>query len=896
LTAVTLVVFASVGAFAPAAASFAGSQNVTVPGSGTQTTTWTGTIPAPSTHPASSCPNHLDPTADYEDIVLTVPANLYNANMATFTFAITWATASTTADEILSLLDSSDNVIQSSDGSTNTETVTVTNLAAGTYHVVACGFINQNATPYTGSLKITTVPTPPPPTPYPAANVSFGVPTVMDPIHTFGEPDIGVSALSNVFASGPAGTGTQRSLWEGSVDGGQTFRLICPAPNPLPSAVQGCNSPPGGGDTDIAFDHHSPQGQYFSDLFALAGFRVAATHDEGSTQPAQGVQGSAGATPEVDRQWFAVFDPPPNTSTSAYTGARPLVYNEFGPAPSVWTKSNDGINFTRADHNVKHFGADGYPSIDQVTGKVFEATYSGNSILLNIGTPQVTGDLCFLDATVAEAPCPAASPLITVASGIINSGDVANFVVSSMDSARNLYVVWVGRSGTPSQRQVFVSAASAASNWTTWFGPVQVSDGTPQTGDAVNVFPWIKAGGSGLADAVWYGDSSGQDPSNANSGHVWNVFMSPLRFPTDANGGVTGVPAAGSLSIAKVTPHPMDYLDICLSGTGCIQAKGNRNLADFFQVNMGNDGAAEIIYDDMSNGLIQTGPMAPSTPADHPGAAVVTIARQNSGVGLLGSTVVGPSAAPVSGLADTPSDALYPVMGGTSQPALDLLSSSLGLSGTTLTVTMKVADLGQTALTNAAQATQGTDFQYVTRWQMGNTLYYAEMYGTPANLGASLGSAQFSAGKTQSIDLCSVSACDPHVLTYPEVNPPDTMPEITGSSATCPPNPGINSPCTITISVNTAHVGSPTGSSLLEEVGAYAFASARPQSVSTNAQAQVDQVPLEVDGVCCYNFQGSGGASVPEFPIPVAALFGALAILGGGIALGRVRGRKELVA
>src|SRR5207253_133535 len=50
--------------------------------------------------------------------------------------------------------------------------------------------------------------------------ITFGVPSVMDPIHTFGEPDIGVDALGHVFVSGPTGTGTQRSLWEGSVDGG----------------------------------------------------------------------------------------------------------------------------------------------------------------------------------------------------------------------------------------------------------------------------------------------------------------------------------------------------------------------------------------------------------------------------------------------------------------------------------------------------------------------------------------------------------------------------------------------------------------------------------------------------------------------------------------------------
>src|SRR5256885_11850779 len=45
--------------------------------------------------------------------------------------------------------------------------------------------------------------------------------------------------------------------------------------------------------------------------------------------------------------------------------------------------------------------------------------------------------------------------------------------------------------------------------------------------------------------------------------------------------------------------------------------------------------------------------------------------------------------------------------------------------------------------------------QYVTRWQMGNTIYYAAMENTALNQPV------FFAGKAQSVDLCSVSACFP---------------------------------------------------------------------------------------------------------------------------------------
>src|SRR5437764_1898853 len=108
-----------------------------------------------------------------------------------------------------------------------------------------------------------------------------------------------------------------------------------------------------------------------------------------------------------------------------------------------------------------------------------------------------------------------------------------------MDSARNLFVVWCIGSDDPSKRQVYVSAASAAGGWKNWTPPVQVSDASTGTGDAVNVFPWIKAGGPGRADAVWYGSDKNADPST-NAGQSWNVFMAQVVFPTDGTGAVGG--------------------------------------------------------------------------------------------------------------------------------------------------------------------------------------------------------------------------------------------------------------------------------------------------------------------------------------------------------------------
>lgn len=695
--------------------------------------------------------------------------------------------------------------------------------------------------------------------------IAFSVPSIVDPIHTYGEPDILVDPHGPVYASGPTGTGTQRSVWNASVDGGHTYRLV--DQGPPPTAIVSLAGPqPGGGDTELAVDHTGKT--YFADLYALLCLRVATTTDRGATTQQNVYPGGCAAFPGADRQWLAIFDPPGGVTQSAYKGPFPLTYmeyNDLGVDPfnptaigaAQWTKSLDGLNYSRASLGGE-YGADGYPSIDQVTGKVLQAEYDGagasnisgtSKILLNIGTPDSSGQLTLLDDPAGGST----ANLITVASGVPdNTGEAANFVVSSIDSGRNLFVAWVGRSTDPSKRQVWISVASANSGWTNWSAPVQVS--SPPS--MVSIFPWIKAGGPGRADVVWYGSDVTANPS-LDAGQKWDVYMSQVVFPTTNRSYIGGAP---SVQQVKVTPHPMHYDSACLAGTGCIASQGNRNLADFFQVTIDRTGAAEIVYDDTSNKLCQQNP--PFTPAnnqtvDHCGAPVVSVARQSQGPGLFGSNVVGPSNAPISGQPDNRGDALFPVIGGTNVPGMDILSNQLKLDTTnhTLTVTEKIVDLSNPAAT-ATQTAGGAFQQYVTRWQMGNTIYFAAMENTVAN------QPMYFAGKAESIDLCSVSACFPHVVTYPEpllqqsVTQTDVHPE-TGT-VSCPTVPSASNPCTLTITVQIADIGGPTVSSLLEEVGSYNFASSHTAGyIAPNIQAQEDNVPLEIDGVCCFNFKAS---------------------------------------
>ena len=222
--------------------------------------------------------------------------------------------------------------------------------------------------------------------------------------------------------------------------------------------------------------------------------------------------------------------------------------------------------------------------------------------------------------------------------------------------------------GTGQDWQIFTTIASAATGWTNWATPVQVS----QAPADVNIFPWVAAGDgplcetsvaaqvacAGRSDLTWYGTNDNTEgPSGTTGGNqVWNVYMAQVVWPVDAaNSATPGAYAGGgplSNTMVKVTPHPMQYGEICLLGTGCITAQGNRNVADYFEVNIDRLGAAVISYDDNSNNLLQTGFPSTAQAADHAGAGVITMARQTNGPGLLGTDVSaacsGPSPCPWS--------------------------------------------------------------------------------------------------------------------------------------------------------------------------------------------------------------------------------------------------------
>jgi hypothetical protein len=766
----------------------------------------------------------------------------------------------------------------------------------------------------------------------------FATPTIVDPVNLYGEPDLRQDPAhpNTWYASGPWGTGTQLSIWNRSVDGTHTFRELHDKPDPLHTGGS-VRQPPGGGDTEIAIDH---TGKFYgADLGALITQKAIMSTDQGVTLQQQSVprvfQDTQGAG--TDRQWFGLWDPPDPAAAhanSAYKGPFPVNYMVYLAAvgancacgelvaSSVPSASGDtsqvGLDYgcdatSMGSANCPDWplAQDGPVFTDQLTGKVVQAIES------KAGTPAVAVLTPGASGYMAKYELHDVAALDNATTGAI-------FPVIAEDSARNAYLVWVERPNGdrgPRSWQVFYSwsPAGADSEWNHWSPPIRVSRAPSNT----SIMPWVVAGSGGNIDVAWYGTNSNtsnpSDESVADTAAAsWYVYMAQVTGANSAQPSITQI---------KAYDRPMHHGSICLAGLGCITQQGNRNLADFFEITKDAQGAAYIVFDNTANDLIEQVPVVqqsfPEGTADHLGAGIVEVVRQVSGTGLNGTPITSPTDVGVDGITSAAGDALYEPIGGTNYPGLDVRGVSLKANGDKLEATIQVTD--PTAVGAAAAAIGAPFVDFVVRWEFGSKLYFAA-----AEYNITGGSPTFFEGASQSIDLCSVSACDPHIMTYPGPDiAPNTSRATTGTVTNADAASG--APGSITIDVPRADVGGPNNGDRLDSVGAYSLVSLLSfDTPLPNAMAENDMVPVEVDGACCFTpflgrvaaqtttttvtgtngssgVQGitaGGGATSPALPNTAAAasvrpgVVGAwvAAMLGAAVLLTRVRRRPRRAA
>jgi hypothetical protein len=674
------------------------------------------------------------------------------------------------------------------------------------------------------------------------STIGFGSAVIVNPVETYGEPDIKIAGDGTTYVSGPWGTGTQRSIWDRSVDGGRTFRRMHATPMTSANDSDTFIPGPGGGDTEIAIARDGDV--YYSDLAALVTLKTVFWDNANRSMqtglidnPLQDING-------YDRQWFALWDPP--SRPAGYSGPLPVNYLTSAEAlaatdcdpPALGAcagtyYSTDGVTYSDRTETYP-LSNDGPLAIDQQTGTVIEAISVDS-------TNDVGVALLTRDQTNPSDPALKKADIVKIADLPANTGTDALFPVIGFDTARNAYVAWVTRgennqtsASDPNAWQIFYSYATAASGWKTWSPPVKLSSAPSNT----NVMPWAVAGSAGRLAVVWYGtDDSTHDPSTEDAHQVWNVQLAMIS---------NAASSSPQIQQLQVTRHPSHYGTICLEGTGCIAVQGNRNNADFFYDTVDpRDGALAIVFNDTSNELIQGNLIPPADgTVDHRGAPVVTILRQNSGVGLFGTAVGGDPTFGTS-LKDATGDALFdPIYGSASVPGLDLRGASVSSSGSNFVFKVDVSsldDFGQ-----ALSATGAGAVDYVVRWigpsvvdptdGTRNPIYYAAAEST--------GSAPtFFAGKAVTIELCSVSGCFPHVTDYPA--PPNGGTTVTGSLV----QGSKGNPDSLLITVPKSLVG---GGSLLESLSVFTFARSHSASQPiTSTEGEAGILPIQVDGVCC---------------------------------------------
>jgi hypothetical protein len=692
--------------------------------------------------------------------------------------------------------------------------------------------------------------------------LAFATATVVDPVNLYGEPDLrnDPSKPAVWYASGPWGTGTQRSIWNQSQDGTHTFRELHDHPDPLHTG--GSILGPGGGDTEVAVDH---TGKFYgADLAALITQHALTSTDRGKTFNSQPLPSVFRDSAGTDRQWFGLWDPPnpaASRAASGYTGAFPINYMTYlqagtGSGETVASSVPVGTDTSQVglDYACQPGAAgpalcpnwpvngDGFVFLDQLTGKVVQA------IDFNTGAPGAS------DQAAVEVITPDTNGYMHLGTGpadpkrpqehkvfqLTKASTSAIFPVIAEDAQRNAYYIWVERpdaARVATSWQVYYawSPPGADSQWDHWSAPIKVS--TPPS--ATSIMPWAVAGGDGNLDIAWYGtDKALTDPESDNdpltAAASWYLYMAQVQHAASASPTITQV---------RAVDHPMHHGSICLSGLGCILVQGNRNLADFFEITTDATGAAYIVYDNTANDLIDQVPVieadAPEGVVDHKGAELVHVVRQIGGPGLNGGFINQPTDIGVNKITSGAGDALYDPVSGVNYPGLDILGVSLLQNDANLVAEIKVSDLSK--VTAAAAAIGAPFIDFVVRFEYKSKLYFGAV-----ELPAGQDTGLFFDGASQSIDLCSVSACDPHILTYPG----PTVAPLTSHLISGQVEAATN---TIRLLIPRADVGNPQKGERLDSVGAYSFAQLGSAfAPETNAQAQADQAPVEVDGACCF--------------------------------------------
>jgi hypothetical protein len=536
---------------------------------------------------------------------------------------------------------------------------------------------------------------------------TFGNPTISGVQGTGFEQGLRIDRSGRVYTSAPGSLSSTVSYINHSIDGGQTFKWVAGAVQPVGKPTT-CT---GGGDSELATD--SANNLYFNDL-TLANFSTARSGDQGRT-----FAFTCAATPitPVDRQWYTVDGNP--TAGGSITLTYDFAPNLAG-LPDPTCETSNRVVFARSPIPVP-----GTTVIDPATAGIefgpsqivnsnpCNEGIMGNDEFFNYGGTKrafVIHDNQNLD-TILMGRCDLVDFTVS-ATGYGNCQDVvvasfpgfitgANFPTMAVDRSGNLFAVWeqapynaAAASGQHVTGDTLLYYSVSTDQGNTWTAERQLP--TPALHN--NVFAWPVAGDNGRVDVAWYGTPA-VAPANSNgpdSVHGdWSLFLQQsINF-------TSGAPTwSGPVLASEHFIHRGSMFTLIGGQTG------DRTLGDFIQLRLGPQGEANISYADSNSDL----------ELDSQAAFV----RQNGGPSLYASIgAVHLPATRVNSVQVGTHAATFDSAGVSSsnQPNLEMLGSQMRLvnSGQTLQIKMLVADL--TSLAAKADA-GGTTLAWSTQWKV----------------------------------------------------------------------------------------------------------------------------------------------------------------------------------
>jgi hypothetical protein len=662
-----------------------------------------------------------------------------------------------------------------------------------------------------------------------------------------GEPTVTVDRYPGgndiTYVSGPNGFAFPHySPFFKSSDLGETFRI----PAHVPSFGQTFGTGGGGGDSYQVVGQVTHK-VFFVDLPGPGCVTMNTSSDQGETWVGDNI--GCGQSPGAidDRQWDAVDETAP-----APAGNTGNVYVSF-------------INFTNpvagtlALARSTHDGAPGTFITDSVcntlNGQVPTSTTCPDplDVGLQVAGPPVVD---YYNTHNIYIPFVRATPIIPgVSSGppyslwVAKSTDggstwtrnqVANlgshnpvnlFPEMAVDKAGNLYYTWSQTQGPTQDASGFngeqdVYYTYSTDRGTTWVAPIPL---TQEANDSA-VMPWIVAGDAGRVDIVYYKANNGL---NSNVG--FDANGNPMVWNTYFGQSLNALNTGSNFKNVQISDHPNHLGGICTAGLSC---SGDRDLLDFFTVDIDHLGAANVVWadDNTSRGSDTRNKFA----------------RQLSGVSVFKNQTIGlMNTWPIKDHSVTdPSGDTFDELGVANPacPAMDLLGAGASRSGDTITVSLTLAAPPTAAAAVACSGAPGIvtgGIWSVEFWAASDVDANPEGYGesyfigyrdNPPN-GAPVGEA----GRIDNVNPTITS------LEYHRTQAATVSGTCTGTS---PP-----SPCTLTLATSASSLGIKSGAGMYSITGLSTFFGGSDQTTPValrlelgNSEQSDATAPFDVNG------------------------------------------------